>query len=88
MSKDIKRGGLKNGKNLGWVLKVGYSGDGSSFVAGDTIPIGNKISIGRNSSNHMVDVLYYKSVEKLYPAYLYVKRLKFLIRHIKRISKE
>lgn len=54
MSKDVKRGGLKDGKNLGWVLKIEYSGDESSFVCGDTVPIGNKISIGRNSSNQMV----------------------------------
>lgn len=54
MSKDLKRGGLKNGKNLGWKLKIEYSGDGSSFVAGDIISIGNKISIGRNQTNQMV----------------------------------
>jgi len=54
MSKDVKRGGLKSGKNLGWKLKFEYSGDGGSFVAGDIISIGNKISIGRNQANQMV----------------------------------
>lgn len=54
MSKDIKRGGLKNGKNLGWKLKVDIPGDGGNFAVGDMIPIGNKISIGRNMSNQLV----------------------------------
>ncbi len=54
MSKDVKRGVLKGGKNLGWKLRLEYSEDGGSFVAGDIIPIGNKISIGRNVANQMV----------------------------------
>jgi len=54
MSKDVKRGGLKGGKNLGWKLRLEYPGDGGNFVAGDIVPIGNKISIGRNRSNQMV----------------------------------
>ena len=55
MSKDVKRsGGPSRGKNLGWKLRVEYSDDGGSFVGGDVIPIGNKISIGRNSANQMV----------------------------------
>lgn len=54
MSKDVKRGGLKSGKNLGWKLKLEFSGDGGSFIAGDIISIGNKISIGRNQANQMV----------------------------------
>jgi hypothetical protein len=54
MSKDIRRSGLKSGKNLGWVLRIEYSGDGGSFVSGDIIPIGNKITIGRNHNNQMV----------------------------------
>lgn len=54
MSKDVKRGGLKSEKNLGWKIRLEYSGDGGSFVAGDIISIGNKISIGRNQANQMV----------------------------------
>ncbi len=54
MSKDVKRGGLKSGKNLGWKLKLEFSGDGGSFIVGDIIPIGNKITIGRNQANQMV----------------------------------
>jgi len=54
MSKDVKRGGLKSGKNLGWKLKLEYSQDGSSFVSGDIISLGNKITVGRNKSNQMV----------------------------------
>ncbi len=54
MSKDVKRSGIKGGKNLGWKLRLEYSGDGGSFIAGDSIPIGSKISIGRNESNQMV----------------------------------
>jgi hypothetical protein len=54
MSKDVKRGGLKSDKNLGWKLKLEYSTDGGSFVVGDIIAIGNKISIGRNQANQMV----------------------------------
>lgn len=54
MSKDVKRGGLKSGKNLGWKLKLEFSGDGGSFIVGDIISIGNKISIGRNQANQMV----------------------------------
>lgn len=54
MSKDVKRGGLKSGKNLGWKLKLEYSEDGGSFVSGDIISLGNKITIGRNKSNQMV----------------------------------
>jgi hypothetical protein len=54
MSKDVKRGGIRGGKNLGWKLRLEHQGDGGNFVAGDIIPIGNKISIGRNRSNQMV----------------------------------
>ncbi len=54
MSRDVKRGGGKGGKNLGWKLRLEYEGDGGSFVTGDIIPIGNKLTIGRNQSNHMV----------------------------------
>jgi hypothetical protein len=54
MSKDIKRGGLKNGKNLGWKLRVEFHGDDGSLSAGEIIPIGNKISIGRNMTNQLV----------------------------------
>jgi len=54
MSRDVKRGGLKDGKNLGWGLKLVYPGDGGAFVEGDTIPIGNKLTIGRNRQNQMV----------------------------------
>lgn len=54
MSKDVKRGGLKSDKNLGWKLKLEYSQDGGGFVSDDIIPIGNKITIGRNESNQMV----------------------------------
>lgn len=54
MSKDVKRGTARGNKNLGWKLKMEFPGDGGSFVEGDLIPIGNKITIGRNSSNHMV----------------------------------
>ena len=54
MSKDVKRSGLKSRKNLGWKLRLEYSGDGGSFIAGDIIPIGSKISIGRNEANQML----------------------------------
>lgn len=55
MSKDVKRsGGSARGNNLGWKLRLEYSDDGGSFAGGDIIPIGNKISIGRNSANQMV----------------------------------
>jgi len=54
MSKDLKRGELKSAKNLGWKLRLEHSGDGGSFVVGDIISIGNKISIGRNQANQMV----------------------------------
>lgn len=54
MSKDVNRSGIKNGKNLGWKLKLEYSQDSSSFVSGDIISLGNKISIGRNKSNQLV----------------------------------
>ncbi|MHB8063566.1 MAG: FHA domain-containing protein, partial [Ruminiclostridium sp.] len=54
MSRDVKRGGLKREKNLGWKLKLEYSEDGGSFVVGDIISIGNKISIGRNQANQMI----------------------------------
>lgn len=54
MSKDVKRGGLKSSKNLGWKLRLKYSEDGGSFVEGDKISIGNKISIGRSKDNQLV----------------------------------
>lgn len=54
MSKDVKRGGLKSAKNLGWKLSLEHSEDGGSFVTGDIISIGNKISIGRNQANQLV----------------------------------
>ena len=54
MSKDVKRSGLRGGENLGWKLRLEYSGDGGSFISGDIIPIGNKISIGRNQSNQLL----------------------------------
>ncbi len=53
MSRDVKRG-LKDGKNLGWRLKLVYPGDGGAFAEGDIIPIGNKLTIGRNRQNQMV----------------------------------
>ncbi len=52
MSKDVKRG--KPGKNLGWKLRIEYSGDKSSLEDGDTVPIGSKLTIGRNKNNQMV----------------------------------
>ncbi|HEY5585004.1 MAG TPA: FHA domain-containing protein [Ruminiclostridium sp.] len=54
MSKDVKRGGQNSGNNLGWKLRLESSADSGSFVVGDIIPIGNKISIGRNKTNQMV----------------------------------
>lgn len=54
MSRDVKRGGNKGGKNLGWKLRLEFEGDGGSFVAGELIPIGNKLSIGRNRANQLV----------------------------------
>lgn len=54
MSRDVKRGAGKSGKNLGWKLKMEFVGDGGSFIEGDVIPVGNKITIGRNRANHMV----------------------------------
>jgi len=54
MSKDVKRGVLKGSRNLGWKLKIVYSEDGGSFVEGDIIPIGSKLTIGRNKNNQMV----------------------------------
>lgn len=54
MSKDIKRGNLKNGKNLGWNLIVKNSGDSNVLNIGDIIAIGDKISIGRNPANQLV----------------------------------
>lgn len=54
MSKDVKRSGLKGDKNFGWKLRLEYSGDGGSFIPGDIIPIGNKLSIGRNQSNQLL----------------------------------
>lgn len=54
MSKDVKRSGAKGGNNLGWKLKVVDPGDGGNFVEGDSIPIGNKLTIGRNRLNQMV----------------------------------
>ncbi len=54
MSKDVKRGSLAGGKNLGWKLKIVYPGDGGNFVEGDSVPIGNKLTIGRNKFNQMV----------------------------------
>ncbi len=53
MSRDVKRG-LKDGKNLGWRLKLVYPGDGGAFAEGDIIPIGSKLTIGRNRQNQMV----------------------------------
>lgn len=53
MSRDVKRG-LKDGKNLGWRLKLVYPGDGGAFAEGDIVPIGNKLTIGRNRQNQMV----------------------------------
>lgn len=52
MSKDLKRG--KPGKNLGWKLRIEYSGDKSSLEDGDIVPIGSKLTIGRNKNNQMV----------------------------------
>ncbi len=54
MSKDIKRGVGKGNQNLGWKLKVSFPGDGGNFVEGDVVPIGNRITIGRNKDNQMV----------------------------------
>lgn len=55
MSKDVKRSSSsKGGKNLGWKLRLEYSEDGGNFAEADIIPIGNKISIGRNPTNQMV----------------------------------
>ncbi|PYG90324.1 FHA domain-containing protein [Ruminiclostridium sufflavum DSM 19573] len=54
MSKDVKRSTLKGGKNLGWKLRLDYSGDGGSFISGDIIPIGSRISIGRNQANQLL----------------------------------
>ncbi len=53
MSRDVKRGG-KGSRNLGWKLKLVYPGDGGNFVEGDIIPIGNKLTIGRNKLNQMI----------------------------------
>lgn len=52
MSRDVKRS--RNGKNLGWKLKLEYSGDNIGLVEGELVPIGNKLSIGRNRNNQMV----------------------------------
>ncbi len=52
ISKDLKRG--KPGKNLGWKLKIEYSADKNSLEEGEIVPIGNKLSIGRNRNNQMV----------------------------------
>ncbi|WP_024831871.1 FHA domain-containing protein [Ruminiclostridium josui] len=52
ISKDLKRG--KAGKNLGWKLRIEYSGDRSSFEEGEIVPIGSKLTIGRNKNNQMV----------------------------------
>ncbi len=54
MSRDIKRGVVKGGSNLGWKLKLVYPGDGGNFVEGDIVPIGNKLTIGRNKNNQMI----------------------------------
>ncbi|HEX2927002.1 MAG TPA: FHA domain-containing protein [Ruminiclostridium sp.] len=52
MSKDVKRG--KAGKNLGWGLKIEFSADKSGLGEGEIVPIGNKLTIGRNRNNQMV----------------------------------
>lgn len=53
ISKDVKRAG-KGNQNLDWKLKLEYPGDGGSFVQGDLISIGNRVLIGRNTTNHVV----------------------------------
>jgi len=80
MSKDVKRGGLKNEKNLGWKLKIEYSEDGGSFVVGDIISIGNKISIGRNQVNQMV--LPSQSVSN-YHAQIYFEDGRYMLKDLK-----
>ncbi len=54
MSKDVKRGVGKGSNNLGWKIKLVYPGDGGNFVEGDIVPIGNKLTIGRNKNNQMI----------------------------------
>jgi hypothetical protein len=80
MSKDIKRSGLKNENNLGWKLRLEYSGDGGSFIAGDIIPIGSKISIGRNQSNQML--LPSQSVSS-YHAQIYFEDGRYMLEDLK-----
>lgn len=52
ISKDVKRGGA--GKNLGWKLRIEFSADKSGLEEGESVPIGNKLTIGRNRNNQMV----------------------------------
>ncbi len=80
MSKDVKRSGLRDGKNLGWKLRLEYSGDGGSFISGDIIPIGNKISIGRNHSNQLL--LSSQSVSA-YHAQIYFEDGRYMLEDLK-----